>query len=105
MEKLWLSNIAPGTSDEELTAFVGKYAPDLVCFKVERIEGEGSHPGALLSFTYKDVDQLTGPAASANKDAVIALLGRLEDLSRRLNGMYWKGRELRSSTSVLGTTR
>ena len=100
MKKLWLSNIAPGTSDEELTTFVAKYAPDLVCFKVERIEGEGSHPGALLSFTYKDIVQLTKP--SVNKDTVVAMLGQLESLSRRLNGMYWKGRELSSSTSVFG---
>jgi hypothetical protein len=73
--KLWIGNIAPGTPDEELREFVKKYAPDLECTKIQRVEGDGSRPAAVLEF------------ASAP-------LGALEGVSMRLNGMYWKERAL-----------
>ena len=73
--KLWIGNIAPGTSDEELCEFLKKYAPSLECTHVERVEGDGSRPGAMLEFTG-------------------APLGSLETMSMRLHGMRWKGRAL-----------
>jgi hypothetical protein len=75
MQRLWIANVAPGTSDEELKAFVHKYAPDIECTEIQRVEGDGSRPGALMSFTGKKFDTL----------------GKL---SLRLNGLYWKGRRL-----------
>jgi hypothetical protein len=73
--KLWMGNIAPGTSDEELIALVKKYAPDLTCTNVQRVESTSSRPGAIL--------ELDGGA-----------LGAAEKVSLRLNGMFWKERAL-----------
>ena len=73
--KLWIGNIAPGTSDEEIRTFVAKYAPDLECTKIQRMDGDGSRPAAVLEF-------------------VDAPLGSLEAVSLRLHGMYWKARAL-----------
>lgn len=73
--KLWIGNIAPGTGDEEIREFVRKYAPDLECTKIQRVEGDGSRPGATLEFADPP-------------------LGALERVSIRLNGMYWKERSL-----------
>jgi len=73
--KLWIGNIAPDTTDEELREFVKKYAPDLECTKIQRIDGDGSRPAAQLEF--KDTPY-----------------GSVEKISMRLHGMYWKGREL-----------
>ena len=79
--KLWIGNIAPGTSDEEVREFVKKYAPDLECTKIQRVEGDGSRPAAVLEF--------------ANPP-----LGALENVSMRLNGMHWKSRSLIVQTLV-----
>lgn len=76
--KLWIGNIAPGTTDEELTALVKKYAHQLECTAVQRVEGDGSRPAAVLQFAD-------------------APMGAVEQVSMRLNGMYWKERELFSS--------
>ena len=73
--RLWIENIAPGTNNEEILGLVQKYAPELTCGSIMRVEGAGSRPGALL--------QLTGGTISS-----------AEDLSTRLSGMYWKQREL-----------
>ena len=73
--KLWIGNIAPGTSDDEIREFVNKYAPGLECRAIRRIEGDGSRPVATLDFA--DV-----PFVAVDK------------ISMRLDGMYWKGREL-----------
>lgn len=81
MQRLWISNIAPETSDEELTALVKKYAPDLDCTGIQRIAGDGSRPAALLLFTHIKLDSI-------------------DNLSQKLNGMYWKGRTLSSSTML-----
>ena len=69
--KLWIGNIAPGTSDDEIRALVKKYAPDLECGSIERVDGDGSRPAAML--------EVAGPI-----DAIVT----------RLNGMYWKERKL-----------
>jgi RNA recognition motif-containing protein len=73
--KLWMGNMAPNTTDEEIKDLVKKYAPDLTCTSIERVEGTGSRPGAML--------ELAGGG-----------MGAIENLSRRLNGIYWKQREL-----------
>ena len=81
MEKLWLANIAPGTTDDEIKALVKKYAPDLECSEIQRVEGTGSRPAAMMTFSNKKFDSLT-------------------KLSLRLNGMYWKDRALNCSTTI-----
>ena len=73
--KLWIGNIAPETSDDEIREFVKKYAADLECVKIERVDGDGSRPAARLEFADPP-------------------LGSLENVAMRLHGMYWKGREL-----------
>ena len=73
--KLWIGNIAPGTPDDEVCDFVKKYAPGLECTKIQRVEGDGSRPAAVLEFADPP-------------------LGALEGVSMRLNGMYWKERSL-----------
>jgi hypothetical protein len=73
--KLWMGNMAPDTSDEEIKELVKRYAPDLTCTSIQRVEGTGSRPGAMLEFAGGG-------------------MGSIENLSRRLNGIYWKKREL-----------
>jgi hypothetical protein len=96
MDRLWISNLAPETSDDELVALVTKYAPHLDCVEVQRVQGGGSHPGALLGFKHRSLDPASGT------EAVRALLESVRDLSRRLDGLYWKGHTLSSSTLVFG---
>lgn len=79
--KLWIGNIAPGTSDEEIRQFVKKYAPDLECTKIQRVEGDGSRPAAVLEFADTPY-------------------GSVEKISMRLHGMYWKERQLFVQTLV-----
>jgi hypothetical protein len=71
--KLWIGNIAPGTPDEDLRAFLGRYGIAEVA-KIEQVAGDGSRPGAILE--------------------VAATPEALSKLTQRLNGMYWKGRSL-----------
>jgi hypothetical protein len=73
--KLWIGNIAPGTTDDELREFVGKYAPQLEIKAIQRIDGDGSRPAASIEF-------------------VDTPYGSVEKVSMRLHGMHWKGREL-----------
>jgi RNA recognition motif-containing protein len=77
--KLWIGNIAPGTNDEELRAFLGRYGiePELVA-SISQAAPEGSRPGAIVEI-----------AATAD---------RMNKLTERLNGMYWKGRSLTVQT-------
>lgn len=79
--KLWIGNIAPGTSDDELKELLKKYSPELDCASIQRVEGDSSRPGAMIEFS---------------KGGTSAL----ENLRLRLNGMYWKGRALVCSTVV-----
>ncbi len=82
MERLWLANIAPGTTDDELKALVVKYAPDLECTEIRHAEGSGTRPAVLMSFSNKKFDSL----------------GKL---ALRLDGMFWKERKL-TCTTMLG---
>jgi len=79
--KLWLSNIAPDTTDEEIKELVQKYGPGLTCTSIQRVESK-SRPGAMLEFSGEQT-------------------GALEKLSQRLNGMYWKSHALASERVVL----
>ena len=81
MERLWLANIAPGTTDDELKELIKKYAPDLECAEIQRMDGGGTRPAALMTF------RGTQP-------------GSLGKLQLRLSGMYWKGRELTCGTTM-----
>ena len=77
--KLWLGNLEPGTSDEEIKEFLKKYSPDLETGSIQRVEGDGSRPAVVIEFS-------KGGATA------------LENLRLRLDGMYWKGRALTCST-------
>jgi hypothetical protein len=78
--KLWIANLAPGTTDGEIEELMKKYGPELQCTGIERVDGDGSRPGAILEFTGSSV-----------------ALGKL---NLRLSGLYWKGRALVSSVSI-----
>ena len=79
--KLWLSNIAPDTTDEEIKDLVRRYAPGLTCTGIQRVDSK-SRPAAMLEFSGEQA-------------------GALEKLSQRLNGMYWKSHALASEPVVL----
>jgi hypothetical protein len=71
--KLWIGNIAPGTGDDELKAFLARYGIDTVV-AIERVEGDGTRPAAMLE--------------------VVATSDALGKATLRLSGLYWKGRSL-----------
>ncbi len=71
--KLWIGNIAPGTSDTELRELVAKYGVDTIV-SIEQVPGDGSRPAAIL--------EVGGTAEGMMK------------VTQRLNGLYWKGRSL-----------
>jgi RNA recognition motif-containing protein len=73
--ELWIGNIAPDTTDDELRELVGRYTK-LEVSRVRREEGGGSHPAAVLEFEGAD-------------------RGALYEAQRRLNGLFWKERTLR----------
>lgn len=76
---LWIGNIAPDVTDDDLKAFVAKYgcpAPT----RIERVAGDGSRPAAVLFFDGQD-------KAVANAQL-------------RLHGMYWKDRQLFVQTTL-----
>ncbi|MFO1414480.1 MAG: RNA-binding protein [Burkholderiales bacterium] len=79
--RLWIGNIEPGTDDETLRAFVHKYAKGVTVTKMQRIDGDGSRPAALLSFEGDTFEAV--PA-----------------LALRLDGMYWQGRKLSCSAEM-----
>ena len=71
--KLWIGNIAPGTGDEELRAFLGRYGVDGIA-AIEQVAGDGSRPAVMVE--------------------VAAAPEHILKVTQRLNGMYWKGRSL-----------
>ncbi|APV50152.1 hypothetical protein BWI17_10935 [Betaproteobacteria bacterium GR16-43] len=72
--KLWLANLDPGTTDDELRDLVLRYTK-LEVSRVTRVPGDGTRPGAMLEFD--------GGSPAAMVEA-----------QRRLNGLYWKNRSL-----------
>ena len=81
MIKLWLGNVAPEATDDDIRSLIAAYAPDLKCTDVQREPGDGSRPAAFVS------------APGATRDA-------LDKACARLNGMFWKGRALSCTTSA-----
>lgn len=74
MSRLLLTNIEPGTSDDEVRAFLHKYGlPD--CESLEQMPGDGTRPSVALH--YPDVDTDT-----------------LQKYAERIHHMFWKSREL-----------
>ena len=72
--RLWIGNLDPKATDEELRAFVGKYSK-LEITGIDRVPGDGSRPAAMLHLAGSD----------------IVALGAVQ---RRLHGMYWRNRPL-----------
>ncbi|KAF7962903.1 hypothetical protein AWV79_01450 [Cupriavidus sp. UYMMa02A] len=74
MSVLLLGNIEPGTTDDEIRAFLVKYG--LPAFDAaEHVPGDGSNPAVML--TFQMLDQAT-----------------LDKLRARIHGMFWKRRRL-----------
>ena len=77
MAQLWIGNIPPGTSEDELKALLVKYGfPEFD--KIEHVPGDGTRPAAKVSF-----------------DATEPL--RLQQLQSRINNLFWKDRRLNVS--------
>ena len=72
--KLWIGNLDPQTTDDELREFLGKYCT-LKVTGIERHPGDGSRPAVMLELEGSD-------------------LVALDAAQRRLHGMYWKNRPL-----------
>lgn len=79
MSRLWLTNVPPEASDDDLKELAKKYAPHLECVQVQRDAGDGTRPVASMLFK---VDEL----------------GAVEKLAERLNGMFWKEHKLKATT-------
>jgi hypothetical protein len=82
MTRLWLGNIEPGTSDDEIRALLLKYGFPTVD-GIEHVEGDGSRPAVLVTFQRAD------PAA-------LALL------QPRIHDLYWKRRRLTAQIMTEG---
>jgi len=74
MSRLLLTNIEPGTTDDEIRAFLHKYGLP-ACDSMEQVAGDGTRPSAILDF--HDIDPET-----------------LHKFAGRIHHMYWKNREL-----------
>jgi hypothetical protein len=82
---LWIGNLAPEVTDDELAEFVVKYGCPRPA-RIERVPGDGSRPAAVLAF-----EDDNGKAVS--------------QAQLRLHGMYWKGRQLNVQTTLrVGTS-
>ena len=71
--KLWIGNVAPGTSDAELREFLARYGIDRVD-SIQQVEGDGTRPAIVVE--------------------VPATADVLNKVTQRLNGLHWKGRAL-----------
>ena|SRR5262245_42213655 len=73
-ERLWIGNVPPEASDEELVELVKKY-----CGReskvVQRVDADGERPGRVLEF------------------AELAF-GELDEIAQRIGGLFWKQRVL-----------
>ncbi len=72
--KLWIGNIDPDTSDENLREFIQKYC-GVECGAIVREDGDGSRPAAIVEFP------------GLGHEAML-------EYQRRLHQMYWRGRTL-----------
>ena len=83
MAQLWIGNIKPGTSDDELKALLVKYGfPEFD--SIQHVDGDGTRPAVILAFEQTDV--LT-----------------LQKLQSRVHNLFWKDRRL--NVSVMTDTR
>ena len=74
MGRLMLANLEPGTTDDEIRDFLVKYGfPPFDA--IEHEPGDGTRPGALVTFNGVDATSL-------------------HTLQQRINDMYWKKRRL-----------
>jgi RNA recognition motif-containing protein len=73
-ERLWIGNVPPDATDDELAELAKKYS-GLECKVVQHVDGDGTRPARVLEF----------PGAA---------LGKVDELALRLAGMYWKERQL-----------
>jgi hypothetical protein len=71
--KLWIGNVAPGTSDQELREFLARYGVDPV-ESIQHVEGDGTRPAIVVE--------------------VPATAEAMMKVTQRLNGLHWKGRAL-----------
>ena len=78
MDKLWIGNVPPDTSDEELLELVKKYS-GLDGQLSERIPGDGSRPAVIIVFAG-------------------APFGAVTELALRLQGLRWKECTIHAST-------
>ena len=74
MMKLWIGNLDPKTTDDEIREFVTKYTK-LECATLTRVPGDGSRPGVML-------------------DISGATVAQIYEAQLRLDGMHWKNRKL-----------
>jgi RNA recognition motif-containing protein len=72
--KLWISNLPPNNSDEDVRAFVRKYT-QVEIDAIIRIDGDGSRPGVLIEIGGATEMMLTA-------------------IKHRLDRMYWDQHEL-----------
>jgi RNA recognition motif-containing protein len=72
--ELWIGNLNPETTDDELRELVRKYTK-LEVSQIRREPGDGSRPGAVLQFEEGDREALY-------------------NAQLRLSGMYWKNRTI-----------
>ena len=77
---LWIGNLAPEVTDEELAEFVVKYGCPRPA-RIDRVPGDGSRPAAVLAF-------------GADERSAVS------SAQLRLHGMYWKGRQLNVQTTM-----
>jgi hypothetical protein len=83
MAQLWIGNIAPGTSDDEVKALLVKYGfPEFD--EIQHVPGDGSRPAAMV--TFQGTDPLT-----------------LQQLQPRIHSLFWKERRL--NVSVISGSR
>jgi hypothetical protein len=74
MGRLMLANLEPGTTDDEIRDFLVKYGfPPFDA--IEHEPGDGTRPGALVTFSGVDATSLF-------------------TLQQRINDMFWKKRKL-----------
>ncbi len=74
MSRLLLTNLEPGTTDDEVRAFLDKYGLP-ACGAIEQVPGDGTRPSVMLD--YHDIDP-----------------GTLQRYAQRIHHMFWKMREL-----------
>jgi hypothetical protein len=74
MSRILLSNLDPGTSDEELCAFLARYGMP-PCSQIEHVPGKGTRPAVELRF------------GAIDSGTLFFFLARIRDIC-------WKGRQI-----------